>query len=215
MVAALRFFSLLDIIWIPTPIIAKIGENDVGFNNSKIKPAPLISAKLKIHAVIVVPTLAPRITPTALDKLIIPELTKPTTITVVAEDDWIIAVTPAPSNTAINLLEVSFSRIISSLPPDAFLRPSPNTSIPYKNRASPPINVKKPKISMSFSYFTDVFFIKSPTFDKYILHYLSLFGYTYFIDWPLNLSVKRRYIHGYYILTMGAYIFLCIHCIVH
>ena len=87
MVAAFLCFSFLEAIWIATPAMAKTGEKEVGFNNSNIMPVPLISAKLRIHAVIVVPTFAPKITPTALDKLIIPELTKPTTITVVAEED--------------------------------------------------------------------------------------------------------------------------------
>ena len=40
-----------------------------------------------IHAVIVVPILAPIITLIDCANFIIPELTKPTTITVVAEDD--------------------------------------------------------------------------------------------------------------------------------
>ena len=77
-----------------------------------------------------------------------PELTKPTTITVVADEDWITAVTPAPSNTAFIGLEVSFSNILSSLPPDAFESPSPMISIPYKKSARPPIIVSIPKISI-------------------------------------------------------------------
>ena len=72
-----------------------------------------------------------------------PELTKPTTITVVADDDWIIAVTPAPRRTAISLFLVSFSSILSSLPPESFSRPSPIRCIPYRNRASPPTIVRK------------------------------------------------------------------------
>ena len=46
--------------------------------------------------------------PTACSSFMIPEFTKPTTITVVAEEDWITAVTPAPNNTAISLFAVSF-----------------------------------------------------------------------------------------------------------
>ena len=37
--------------------------------------------------------------PTALPSCMMPELTKPTTMTVVAEEDWITAVTSAPSST--------------------------------------------------------------------------------------------------------------------
>ena len=78
----------------------------------------------------------------------IPEFTKPTTITVVADDDCITAVTPAPSNTALIGLEVSVSRIRSSFPPDIFSSPAPITFIPYRNNASPPTSVNNPKISI-------------------------------------------------------------------
>ena len=68
------------------------------------------------------------------------------------------AVTPAPSNTALIGVDVSFSKICSSLPPEVFARPSPITSIPYRNRASPPTIVNKSKKSISsplkFTYFT-------------------------------------------------------------
>ena len=58
------------------------------------------------------------------------KFTKPTTITVVAEEDWITAVTPAPNNTAIIRFEVSFSRRRSIRPPDSFESPAPIASIP-------------------------------------------------------------------------------------
>ncbi len=67
-----------------------------------------------------------------------PELTKPTTITVVADDDWMAAVTPAPKRTANIGFEVSFSSIVSSFPPDSFSSPSPSECIPYRNNAKPP-----------------------------------------------------------------------------
>ena len=44
----------------------------------------------------VVPTLAPRITPMAWLRVMTPEEMKPTTSTVVTDDDWMTAVTPAP-----------------------------------------------------------------------------------------------------------------------
>ena len=86
-VAPSRRFSFLLTIRIATPTIARIGEKEDGFSNCKNRLCPVISVILKIHAVTVVPTFAPIITPTARDKLIIPELTKPTTITVVADED--------------------------------------------------------------------------------------------------------------------------------
>ena len=70
-----------------TPIMARIGENEEGFNNLIKRLSPSIPLKLRIQEVAVVPILAPMIIPTACDNFIIPELTNPTTITVVAEDD--------------------------------------------------------------------------------------------------------------------------------
>ena len=112
------------------PITASIGENEEGFNNLINMLLLSIPVRLNIHDVIVVPILAPIITPTACSSFIMPELTKPTTITVVAEDDCITAVTPAPKSTALTGLEVSFSSIFSSFPPDAPVSPSPSRSIP-------------------------------------------------------------------------------------
>ncbi len=48
---------------------------------------------------------------TACFKVIMPELTKPTTMTVVAEEDWITAVIPAPTATPRKRLDVRRSRI--------------------------------------------------------------------------------------------------------
>ena len=91
-----------------------------------------ISSSLKATnwAVIVVPILAPIITPTACAKFIRPAFTKPTTITVVALLLWITAVTAAPTNTAIIGFDVTFSRIFFNPSPAAFSRPSPINFIP-------------------------------------------------------------------------------------
>ena len=88
-------------------------------------PATIISAyfvilKATICAVMVVPIFAPKITPIACDRLISPAVTKPTTITVVTEEDWTTAVTPAPVNTPAIRLPVNFSRI-------TFIRSPANT----------------------------------------------------------------------------------------
>ena len=80
-------FCFLTNIIQTTPIIAKTGEKDDGFNKLTNKLSPSIPVRLKIHEVAVVPIFAPIIMPTACDSRIMPELTKPTTITVVAEDD--------------------------------------------------------------------------------------------------------------------------------
>ena len=69
---------------------------ELGFSRF-IHTFPLsIPARLSSHAVTVVPTLAPMMTLMACRSVISPELTKPTTITVVADELWITAVTPRP-----------------------------------------------------------------------------------------------------------------------
>ena len=100
--------------------------------------------------VIVVPILAPIITHTAWLKFIRPELTKPTTMTVVAEEDWMTAVMAAPARTPLKRLEVSFSRIVFILLPAAVSRPVLIICMPYKNRASPPSSIKRSFISIVF-----------------------------------------------------------------
>ena len=68
------------------PIRASIGVKEAGFKRL-IQTLPLsIPARLSSHAVTVVPTLAPMITLMACRSVISPELTKPTTITVVADE---------------------------------------------------------------------------------------------------------------------------------
>ena len=59
------FFSFLQSIIIITPIIARIGENDIGFNMFIKKLSPCIPVRLNSHDVAVVPILAPIIIPTA------------------------------------------------------------------------------------------------------------------------------------------------------
>ena len=59
--------------------------------------------------VTVVPILAPIIIPTDWRRLISPAFTKPTVITVVAEEDWIKAVTKIPTKSPFPVDDVSFS----------------------------------------------------------------------------------------------------------
>ena len=138
--------SLLLLIIKIIPITARIGEKDVGFSILIKKLLLSIPVRLNNHEVAVVPILAPIIIPIACDSFIIPEFTNPTSITVVADDDCMTAVTPAPNNTAFSGFEVSFSRIRSSFPPETFSNPPPITFIPYKNKANPPSNDRNPKI---------------------------------------------------------------------
>ena len=79
-----------------------------------------------------------------------PEFTRPTSITVSAEEDWMAMVMPMPSSRLLILLEVIFFRMISSLPPASFSRPEDMTFIPYRKNARPPSRVITEKISISF-----------------------------------------------------------------
>ena len=62
---------------------------------------PERSDRHRIHPVTLVPRIAPMTTPMACLTCIMPEFTKPTTITEVAEEDWITAVTAVPSKTPL------------------------------------------------------------------------------------------------------------------
>ena len=130
------------------PIAASIGENEEGFRSFSQIVLPSIPVSESIHEVMVVPMLAPIMIPTACESFMIPELTNPTTITVVADEDCITAVTPAPKRTAKILLVVNFSRIVSNLPPAILDRPLPIIFIPYRNSDKPPIILSKLKMSI-------------------------------------------------------------------
>ena len=69
------------------PITASTGVNDDGFSSCTNKLSPLMPDSDSSHAVTVVPMFAPIMTGMDCLRLRRPELTKPTTMTVVAEDD--------------------------------------------------------------------------------------------------------------------------------
>ncbi len=112
------------------PIAARTGVKEEGFRRLRKILELLIPVRDRIQEVTVVPILAPMMTPTAWFKFMMPELTKPTTMTVVAEEDWMTAVTKTPSRRAIRRFWVSFSRIFSRRPPERRTRPSPIVVIP-------------------------------------------------------------------------------------
>ena len=69
------------------PTAANTGEKEEGFKICRKKLLLSMPDRLRIQEVMVVPMLAPMIIPTACVSFIIPELTNPTTMTVVAEED--------------------------------------------------------------------------------------------------------------------------------
>ena len=81
------FFSLLAAISRITPMRAKIGEKFSGFSMEISRLSPSMPAMLRIQAVRVVPMLEPIIRPTVWLSSMMPELTSPTSITVMADED--------------------------------------------------------------------------------------------------------------------------------
>ena len=67
-----------------------------------------------------------------------PEFTKPTTITEVAEEDWMTAVTPVPSSSPRMGVPDSRYSTSSNLFPATFFSPSPMRFMPKRKRATPP-----------------------------------------------------------------------------
>ena len=99
------------------PIVPMRGARVEGLKSLMRKLSPSKPLKERIQEVMVVPTLEPMMTPTACFNVMMPELTKPTTMTVVADEDWITAVTPRPSRKPLNTLLLILARMVCSLPP--------------------------------------------------------------------------------------------------
>ena len=100
------------------------------------------------QTVSVVPILEPIKMPMVCPSCMIPELTRPTSMTVTAEEDCTAAVIPMPNSRLFHLFEVIFCRITSNLPPASFSKPEDITFMPYKKNARPPNKVRKEKISI-------------------------------------------------------------------
>ena len=83
-----------------------------------------------ICPVTVVPTLAPMIMPRDCRSVSTPAPTRPEVMTMVAVEDWMIAVIKTPSRNALNVLLVTFSIATLSAPEELSFRPSPISRIP-------------------------------------------------------------------------------------
>ena len=89
-------------------------------------------------AVMVVPMFAPKITPAAWCRSMSPARTKPTTMTVVAEEDCTTMVKTRPTSSPRKRLRVRISRKRRRLSPAARSSPSPICFIPKRKSPSPP-----------------------------------------------------------------------------
>ena len=132
-----RFLSDLPNIFIATPMIARNGENVLGFMRVMISDSPSIAFSDNTHAVAVVPRLAPMISPAALLISMSPELTRPTDRTVIADEDCTTAVTTAPNTNAKKRFFVILPITFLSVPPVKDVSDSLSVSIPVRNSARP------------------------------------------------------------------------------
>ncbi len=92
--------------------------------------------------------LEPIITPTVWLSSIMPEFTRPTSITVMAEEDWMAMVITAPRARPLKRFEVMERRTLSKRPPTIFSSPAESTCMPYRKKAKPPSRVKREKMSI-------------------------------------------------------------------
>lgn len=118
------------------PMIATTAVIVAEDKNEAMPPASKYDKQM-IQPVMLVPILAPKITPIACETFIMPELTKPTTMTEAAEEDWMTHVTAVPNKKPFKGELVSRYKMSSSLFPATFLSPSPIEDMPYKKRATP------------------------------------------------------------------------------
>ena len=101
-----------------------------------VKPRPINSGAASVTrkaiscTVNVVPMSAPRITPSVWRNVMRPAATKPISMSVVAADDWMIAVIAAPETTARIRLRDSPVKRLRRRPPSARWSASPLRRIP-------------------------------------------------------------------------------------
>ena len=141
-----------------------MGAKFSGFSIEISMLSLLMPAVLNSHAVSVVPTFEPMITPTVCSSCMMPEFTSPTSITVIADEDWTAIVIPAPSARLLNGFDVIFLRVASSLPPAIFSKLCDITCIPKRKNASPPHRVHIENIFILLSYLNvTVMLVPTPT----------------------------------------------------
>ena len=111
-----------------------------------------------IHAVSVVPMLAPMITEIACARVSRPALTNDTVITVVAVDDCTAAVINAPERMPVTRLVVIVPNTWRSCGPAIFCKLSLIDFIPNIRRARAPISLKNIQIDISSRKFLNCYF---------------------------------------------------------
>ena len=124
-------------------MIRAIGASVEGLKNCRILPLEAsTSSSRMICPVTVVPTLAPMMMPSDWRRVMMPAATRPEVMTIVAVEDWIMAVTARPSRKALTGLLVTLSIAFFKVPEELSFRPSPIRRMPYRNMARPPNKVR-------------------------------------------------------------------------
>ena len=164
-VPMLCFLSLLQSMVMMTPTMAKTREKFSGLSICIQTASLSMPDRLRIQEVRVVPMLAPKMMWRVWEKSMMPELTRPTIMTVVAEEDWMAMVMTAPMTRLMRGLAVIFFSSSSSLPPAIFSRLPDMTFMPKRKKARPPMRVMTEKIFIggyhSFGTILHAFYIQT------------------------------------------------------
>ena len=116
----LCFWPVLYFVRRMTPARAIRGEKFSGLRSWRRIVSLSMPDRDRIHAVRVVPTLEPMMMPMLWPSSRMPELTRPTSMTVTAPEDWMAIVMPAPSSRPLMGVEVIFLISCSMRPPASF-----------------------------------------------------------------------------------------------
>ena len=100
-------------------------------------PPPSTNESETIQPVTLLPRIEPRMMLAACRSVIMPLEMKPMAMMLVAVEDWITAVTAAPSAMPLTGWLVRRYKTASSLPPATWFRPSPISMTPYRNSTRP------------------------------------------------------------------------------
>ena len=98
--------------------------------------------------------------PIAWRTFIMPEFTKPTVITEVADEDCMTAVTPVPRRIPFTGFPASLNSSISIFDPASFFSESPMTDIPKRKSATPPRSETILLTSIKIFYLSDLLICK-------------------------------------------------------
>lgn len=118
--------------------------------------------KEMICAVTVVPMFAPKMMPIDWTSDSNPALMKPITITVVALEDWITAVTRVPASTATMPFRAKNCSSFFMFSPAIFWMPSPISFMPKTKRLSPPSTLTTTPTRLKPKIFTGLLLTRKP-----------------------------------------------------